>query len=119
MVRTGPYKSKHTINSAYLVRDNTRIQIILFLRSNKVANQNKIRHEAKGLSTQQWTPMKNMLDEMCDWGWIEKRASEESQNMTVYSLTDTGTAVGKQLIEIRDNFEEFFKLDSFQGFRQE
>ena len=118
-MREGKYKSRHTGGSAYLARDNTRIQIILFLRSNKVANQNKIRHEAKGLSTQQWTPMKNMLDEMCEWGWIEKRASEESQNMTVYSLTDTGIAVGKQLIEIRDKFEEFFKLDSFQGFRQE
>ena len=119
MVRTGPYKSKHTTNSAYLARDNTRVQIMIFLKSHKVANQNKIKHEAKGLSTQNWNPMKNTLDEMCEWGWIEKRASEEAQNMTVYSLTDTGQTVADQFIEVRNKFEEFFKLDSFQGFKQE
>ena len=49
----------------------------------------------------------------------EKRASEESQNVTVYSLTNTGQTVADQFIEVRDKFDEFFKLDSFQGFRQE
>ena len=52
-------------------------------------------------------------------GWIEKKASEESQNMTVYSLTDTGQTVGNQFIEVRNKFEEFFKLDCFQGFKSE
>ena len=119
MVRRGTYKPKHTTGtSSYLTKDNTRIQIILFLKSHTVANQNKIKHEAKGLSTQQWNPMKNILDEMCEWKWIEKRASEESQNVTVYSLTNTGQTVADQFIEVRDKFDEFFKLDSFQGFKQ-
>ena len=120
MVKNSTSRLKKERGRKNLSKDIVRMKIMIFLKSGS-SNQNKISHEAKGISGQPWNTMKNILDEMCEWNWINKKQSEDVANVTMYSLSDVGQKVVDVIdeFEVEGKFEEFFKLDFFQGIKSE
>ena len=118
MVRKGKYTPNRS-GPTYLPRDNVRLKIILFLYANGRASQNKMLNTDSGLSGQKWVTMKNTLDELCEWGWIEKKQSEDVANVTMYSLLEDGKNTAKKIKDLENNAPELFKLDSFSGIKSE
>jgi DNA-binding HxlR family transcriptional regulator len=96
-------------------KDISRIKIMRFLKSGP-SNRNRI-NLSKGMSGMPHNAMTNILDEMCEWKWINKKQSEDVANVKMYSLADLGRTVLDKTDEIK--FEEFFKLDFFQGIKSE
>jgi len=88
----------------------------MYLFSVAKANQNKMMNdETAGLRGQKWISLTNTLDELCEWGWIEKKRSDEAANVTVYQLLEKGRKVALALKELQGGKNELLKLDSFHG----
>ena len=62
---------------------------------------------------QKWVTFANILDELCEWNWIEKKQSEDAENVKVYSLVEKGSKIAKLLTELESSHTELWKLDSF------
>ena len=118
MVRKGKYKPNRG-GPTYLPKDNVRLKIILFLHANSRSSQNRMVSTNSGLSGQKWISMKNILDELCEWEWIEKKQSEDVANVTIYSLLENGQKIAEKIKDLDINSKEFFKLDSFHGLKSE
>lgn len=86
----------------------------MFLYSVKRANQHRMMNDEKaGLRGQKWVTLANVLDELCEWVWIEKKPSEDAANVTVYELLDKGRELAKTLMDVKNQNSELWKLDSF------
>ncbi|SHO44266.1 hypothetical protein NSIN_20283 [Nitrosotalea sinensis] len=113
LVRRGKFKPSKG-GPTYLPRDNVRLKVIMFLRSVNRSNQhNMTQDERSGLRGQKWVSLANILDELCEWGWITKKPSEDAKNVTVYELLDKGRELSNKLAELQSQNNELWKLDSF------
>lgn len=100
----------------YVYKDNVRLKVVTYLLSVPKANQNKMMNDERaGLRGQKWISLANTLNELCEWGWIEKKESDEAANVTVYQLLEKGRKVAFALKEMHDGNNELLKLDSFSG----
>jgi len=115
MVRKGKYTPSRG-GPTYLPRDNVRLKIVMFLYSVSRSNQNKMTNDVQsGLRGQKWITLSNILDELCEWEWIEKKQSEDAANVTIYQLLETGQKIAAAIKELENNSKDFWKLDSFHG----
>jgi len=62
---------------------------------------------------QKWVTFANILEELCEWGWIEKKQSEDAENVKVYSLLERGKKIAILLTDLEKSHQELWKLDSF------
>ena len=115
MVRKGKYTSSRG-GPTYLNRDNVRLKIVMFLHSVSRSNQNRMTNDSQsGLRGQKWITLSNILDELCEWKWIEKKPSEDVANVTIYQLLEKGQKIAATIKELEKKSEDFWKLDSFHG----
>ncbi len=113
MVRKGKYLPSHG-GPTYLNKDNVRLKVIMWLYSQGKSNQYKMMKDSKsGIRGQKWVTLANVLDELNNWKWIEKKQSEDAANVKVFSLTEKGTNIAKAITELETNSPELWKLDSF------
>ena len=111
MVRTGEYQPRKG-GPTYLPKDNTRLKIIMWLYSKKRSNQNQMMNKDSGLRGQSWVKLSNVLNELCEWGWIEKNQSEDVANVTVYQLLQKGMGIAEVINKLQNDSSELWKLDS-------
>jgi len=78
------------------------------------SNQYKMMKDSKSrIRGQKWVTLANILEELCEWGWIEKKQSEDAENVKVYSLLEKGLKIAKLFTELETTHPELWKLDSF------
>ena len=110
MVLTKKRNSKVKKNSN---RDNARYKIILWLHSRGEAIQNSMfRDSQAGLASMKWVDLTNRLDELAEWGIIQKKQSEVVSNY-VYSLTDKGREIAASLVNLKEKHPELKNFDIF------
>jgi DNA-binding HxlR family transcriptional regulator len=113
LVRIGKYTPSRG-GPTYLPRDNVRLKVIMYLFAVKKSNQNRMMNDDKAsLRGQKWVSLANVLDEMCEWSWIEKKASEDAANVYVYYLLERGKNLAGKLVELEKQDNELRKLDCF------
>jgi len=111
MVRKGKYQPSRG-GPTYLPKDNVRLKVIMWLYSKKRSNQNRMMNEDSGLRGQKWIALSNVLDELCEWDWIEKIQSEDVANVKVYQLLDKGRNIAEVINKLQNDSSELWKLDS-------
>ena len=111
MVRKGKYQPSRG-GPTYLPKDNVRLKVIMWLYSKKRSNQNKMMNEDSGLRGQKWIALSNVLDELCEWGWIEKSQSEDVANVKIYQLLEKGRKIAEVIHKLQNDSSELWKLDS-------
>ena len=115
MVRRGKFKPTQG-GPTYVYKDNVRLKIIMYLLSVGKTNQNRMMNDERaGLRGQKWISLANTLDELCEWGLIEKKKSDEAANVTVYQLLEKGRNLALTLKDSNNTNSELWKLDSFHG----
>lgn len=113
MVRRGKFESSKG-GPTYLHKDNTRLKVIMFLLSVKRANQHRMMNDERAdLRGQKWVALANVLDELCEWGWITRKPSEDAANVTIYELLDKGRELANKLVELKSQNNELWRLDTF------
>jgi len=111
MVRKGKYQPRKG-GPTYLPKDNARLKIIMWLYSKKRSNQNQMMNKDSGLRGQKWIALSNVLDELCEWSWIEKIQSEDVANVKMYQLLEKGRKIAEDINKLRNDSLELWKLDS-------
>ena len=114
MVHKGRY-TKGGKKSPYIRQDNRRMKTLRILKSEGNKNQSQLM-TTQGLTSTQWRNFGNILDEMVEWGWIEKKQSTDAKNVKMFSLTDRGHNVHKVFDDLLKNdelYDELTKLDIF------
>ena len=114
MVHKGRY-TKGGKKSPYIRQDNRRMKTLRILKSEGNKNQSQLM-TTQGLTSTQWRNFGNILDEMVEWGWVEKKQSTDAKNVKMFSLTDTGHNIHKVFDDLLKNdelYDELTKLDIF------
>ena len=94
-------------------RDNARYKIILWLHSRGESIQNSMFKDTQaGLASMKWVDLTNRLDELAEWGIIQKKQSEVVSNY-VYSLTDKGREIAASLVNLKEKHPELKNFDIF------
>ena len=68
-----------------------------------------------GLRGQKWISLSNVLEELCEWDWIEKKQSEDAANVIIYQLLDKGLEAVNSIKQLEENSSPLKKLDTFHG----
>jgi len=115
MVRKGKYKPSRG-GPTYLNRDNVRLKVLMFLQSVGKSNQNKMMNDGKsGLRGQKWITLENILNDLCERSWIEKKQSDEAARVIIYQLLDKGRKIVEDVTNLQNNNSDLLNLDSFYG----
>lgn len=91
----------------------------MWLFSQGRSNQYSMMKDSKSaISGQKWTELANRLDELIEWGIIEKKQSEDAANVKVFFLTKRGQEFASAIIGWKDKFPELLNFESFVGVKQ-
>ena len=120
MVHKGRYtKSTGGISkkAVYLPKDNKRVKTLKILKARGKMNQNRLMHSV-GLTRSQWAKYDARLNEMIEWGWLNKDPSTEYKGGTIYSLTKVGSNLADFFNEIYNKQpDELSKLEIFSEYQ--
>lgn len=116
MGRLGKYSSTHG-KEGYQNKDNTRLKVIMWLSGVGKSNQNNMMNEEHSplKRGQKWVRLSNILDELVEWGWIEKKPSKDVKGVMMYELLDAGREIAKVVKSLEENSSVFKNLDCFDG----
>ena len=89
MVRRGTY-TKKSEKATYLPKDNKRVKTLRILKAKGKSNKNQLIHTV-GLTRNHHSKYSAILDEMVEWGWLNKDPSTEYKGGVIFSLTEVGS----------------------------
>jgi len=110
------YRPTHG-KEGYLNKDNTRLKVIMWLRAVGKSNQNNMmtNEQSPFKRGQKWITLSNILNELHEWRWIEKKPSDEAKNVFVYKLLDKGKEIAELIENLQREDSVFRNLDCFDG----
>ena len=85
-------------------RDVARYKIILWIHSRGEVIQNSmVKDTQSGLPSMKWGDLSTRLNELEEWGIIQKKQSEVV-SLFVYSLTDKGREIVESLVNLKEKY---------------